>query len=75
MVTNVQDSWELDSDPTYASPMPCTGRALIYDIGSCPQVCEHDVTDEGRLPRQAPSPKDRTPEEKGELHNLIRRPS
>lgn len=28
------------------------GAAVLYELGSYPQVCDHEVTEESRLPQQ-----------------------
>lgn len=43
----VEDSWKADGAPTESKATPWAGRTIFYNIGSCPQVYEHGVTDDG----------------------------
>lgn len=64
-----EDPQKVDGEPTESAPTPWTGRNVFYEIGSYPQICDQDATDDGRLPQQAPSPEDPKPEDR-ELNNF-----
>lgn len=65
---HVEDSWKenLRDDPKGCA---WARRTFFYVLASHPQVYYHDVTEESRLPRQAPRQKGPTPEVRG-LHQL-----
>lgn len=82
--TSVQPSSTLTTAPTITSRTPQSevslqtshergGHLGLYGMGPYPQVYDHDVTEESRLPRQAPAHKDPAPEER-ELHSLTQLP-
>lgn len=53
-----------DASTRQPTDKPWAGRTVFYELGSYPQVYDHDVTEESRLPRHAPAPKDPTTEKR-----------
>lgn len=68
---HAEDSWNIDVGTIEVRTEPWAGGTIVYESGSYPQVYDHEVTDEGRPPRQAPSHKQTTTEER-ESYNWAR---
>lgn len=71
---HVEDSWQEGVELAASTASPRKERTVCYKFGSCPQVYDHDATDESRHPRQAaPTPKGPMPEER-EMHSRMHLP-